>query len=205
MTSAPPLADAEWRTALLGIQGDFRPATSLQVAGWAAATVLPIALWLATGVALKTYRQFGWTVTAELQLGKAAIMAVGTWVVLRELRLKYMFGQGTVSAYNTWGLRWSEDLTGIVGVRYMRERSTPTLEISWPDRKRRIVLFPSLRQAVEALVEAARPSTDDVDVKLEDVTGPSWVCPDCHEENLGNFGESWKCLRLPDSEIEPQT
>jgi hypothetical protein len=26
-------------------------------------------------------------------------------------------------------------------------------------------------------------------------SGPSWICPGCHEENPGNFEECWKCQR----------
>jgi hypothetical protein len=26
--------------------------------------------------------------------------------------------------------------------------------------------------------------------------GPSWLCPQCHEENPGNFNECWKRLKL---------
>lgn len=31
---------------------------------------------------------------------------------------------------------------------------------------------------------------------------PVWICPACHEENPGNFGECWKCQRLRTYEDE---
>jgi len=31
---------------------------------------------------------------------------------------------------------------------------------------------------------------------------PVWICPACHEENPGNFGECWKCQRIRTHETE---
>lgn len=187
--------DSKWRSALLRIKGEFRPSTPQQVLDCAAVSVLAIASLLLAYSAMSTYRQFGWTTADEGQLAKSAVLAVGTFFVLRRLGLKYVFDQGTVRAYNAWGLMWSGDLTTVGGARYMRERSTPTIEISWPGRKRRIELFKSLRHELDALVETAKPD-DPVDEEGEDDNGAPWICPACHEENPGNFGECWKCQRI---------
>ena len=112
-----------------------------------------------------------------------------------------MFGQGTVRAYNTWRLMWSEDLTGVTGVRYIGRRGTPNIQILWSDRKRSLELFDSLRHELDGLVEAASPPPQDSDgQESENDSGPAWICPACREENPGNFGECWKCQRVRESE-----
>jgi hypothetical protein len=206
MRPSPPLSstvDSKWPAALLRVQGEFRPGSAQQIIDWVAVSVLAIASLLLAGFAIRTYRQSGWTLANEGQLAKSVILALGAYFVLRRLGLKYVFGQGTVRAYNTWGLMWSEDLTGVVGARYIGERSTPTIEISWPGRRRRLELFKSLRHELDALVETAKPpppeSADDEE-EGEDDRGPPWICPACHEENPGNFGECWKCQRLRERE-----
>ncbi|HEY2527223.1 MAG TPA: hypothetical protein VGJ20_04610 [Xanthobacteraceae bacterium] len=51
--------------------------------------------------------------------------------------------------------------------------------------------------------EEAQLIRERLDRQPPDVGQPSWVCPKCHEENPGNFGECWNCLGLR-SEPSPQ-
>jgi hypothetical protein len=204
MRPSPPLTStvaSQWPAALRRVQGEFRRSTPQQALACAAVSVLAIASLLVAGFAMRTYQQFGWTTADQWRLAQSAVLGIGTWYLLGQLGLKYVFGQGAVRAYNTWGLMWSEDLTGLTGVRYIRGRSTRNLQILWPDRKRSLDLFDSLRHELDALVEAASPPPQDFGGQEgADDSGPTWICPACREENPGNFGECWKCQRLRQSE-----
>jgi hypothetical protein len=41
--------------------------------------------------------------------------------------------------------------------------------------------------------EEAQFIQEQLDRESPDVGQPSWICPNCHEENPGNFDECWKC------------
>jgi hypothetical protein len=38
--------------------------------------------------------------------------------------------------------------------------------------------------------------------KFGDKERSLWICPKCHEENPGNFGECWKCMRMRDESAQ---
>jgi hypothetical protein len=204
MRPSPPLSstvDSKWPSALLQVQGEFRRSTPEQVLVCVAVSVLAIASLLLAYFVMGTHRQFGWTNADRWRLAQSAVLAIGAWYLLGQLGLKYVFGQGTVRAYNTWRLMWSEDLTGVTGVRYIGRRGTPNIQILWSDRKRSLELFDSLRHELDGLVEAASPPPQDSDgQESENDSGPAWICPVCREENPGNFGECWKCQRVRESE-----
>lgn len=197
------IVDSEWRSALLRVNGEFRPGRRQQVMTCAVVAALAIGSLLVAILSIKTSRRLGWTPYVKWHLADAGVLAVGTSYLLRGLRLRYVFDQGTVRAYNTWGLMWSEDLTAVTGVRYMRERSTPTIEISWGARKRRLMLFDSLRRELDGLVKTANPPSVEFSVQeSSDDTRPSWICRGCREENPGTFEACWKCQR-PRESAEP--
>jgi hypothetical protein len=74
------------------------------------------------------------------------------------VNLRYVVGGGTVSAYNSWGrLLWSEDRTGLKYVTFISGRGGTSMTLFWADRKRAMVLFESLKTAIDASDQAADP------------------------------------------------
>ena len=145
--------------------------------------------------AIMEYRQSGWANGALFLMAICVLFLCLAYLLISRLGLKYVFNQGTVSAFNTWGqLMWSEDLTGIKGVTFFSGRGTTTMTLYWPDRKRSLDLIRSLKDALDASIESSKQALETSrshQVKEDD--GPSWICPGCHEENPGNFDECWKC------------
>jgi hypothetical protein len=76
-------------------------------------------------------------------------------------------------------------------------RGSTAMTLIWPHRKRSLILFDSMRDAVEASLESAKKAVEQrktAGIKQDDE--PSWICPYCHEDNPGNFQECWKCLKI---------
>ena len=55
---------------------------------------------------------------------------------------------------------WSEDLTGLKDVTFFSSRGQTAMTLFWPGRKRRLVLFDSLKGAVDAAIELDKSLTE---------------------------------------------
>ena len=150
--------DQRWVAALSRLHGTFERGLfdlSLNVAllVFNAGTVVA-----SGGVAFKEYRQSGWTQASLIVSGFCVVFICLSYFLLSRLRLRYVFGNGTVSAFNTWGqLMWSENLTGLAGGFCFSGRGMTSMTLRWPDRKRSLVMIDSLRDALNASVEAQKP------------------------------------------------
>ena len=70
------------------------------------------------------------------------------------------------------------------------------MTLFWADRKRRMMLFNSLRNAMNVSLESAEQLEAQDKAEIKDDVGPPWTCPHCHEENPGNFEECWQCQKF---------
>jgi hypothetical protein len=189
--------DQRWVAALSRLRGTFERGVfelSLNVAVLVFNGGIIVA---AGGVAFKEYRQSGWTQASLLVSGFCLVFICLSYSLLSRLGLRYAFANGSVSAFNTWGqLIWSEHLTGLTRVSCFSGRGMTSMTLRWPDRKRGLVLFDSLRDALNASAEAPNESLGGLESpRIQSDAGPSWMCAHCHEENPGNFEECWKCQR----------
>jgi hypothetical protein len=185
----------KWIEAFSALNGSFER-TGWELSSYVA-TLVFIAAFVAVSASfgIREYRHsgggFGVALGFIYCLGMSCLLVYS----VSRASLRYLFSAGTVSAYNTWGRKlWSEDLTGLKDVSFFTARGSTTMTLFWADRKRRMVLFDSLRRVMDvSLVERSEaPSTSGI----EDDAGPSWTCPQCHEDNPGNFEECWKCQRM---------
>jgi hypothetical protein len=144
-------ADPKWVSALVGIKGTFERtgaelAINVAVLVWFAGVLV-----ILTGLGIKQYRHWGWTLgTAMFSLYGLCMLCLLYFLVSRANQ-RYVFGDGTVSAYNSWGqLMWSEDLTGLKYVTSFSARGGTAITLFWPERKRALTLFKSLESAINA-------------------------------------------------------
>jgi hypothetical protein len=56
--------------------------------------------------------------------------------------------------------------------------------------------FPLVTLAEDLAAMREEADRESIDLEPAEDTGPKWVCPQCHEENPGNFNECWKCLAM---------
>ena len=187
----------KWIDAFSALNGPFER-TAWELSFYVASLVL-IAAFIAVSAALavREYRHSGWSFAAELGFLYCFGMSCLLVYLVSRAGLRYRFSAGTVSAYNTWGRKlWSEDLTGLKDVSFFTARGSTTMTLFWADRKRRMMLFNSLRNAMNVSLESAEQLEAQDKAEIKDDVGPPWTCPHCHEENPGNFEECWKCQKF---------
>jgi len=187
----------KWITAFSALNGSF------ERAGWElsfyVATLVFIAaiITLLASLGVRDYRHTGWSARVELALIYCLAMSCLLVYLVSRSGLRYVFTAGMISAYNTWGQKlWSEDLTGLKDVSFFTARGSTTITLFWAERKRRMVLFDSLRRAMDASLGTVEGSVAENKPEIRGGAEPSWNCPHCHEDNPGNFEECWKCLKF---------
>jgi hypothetical protein len=190
--------DRRWAAALSHLEGSFeRTGPELAIYVMGIVTVAGVASILGV-MAVRQYWQRGWTDGTTFFSIYAVCMLGLLYLLISRVNLRYVFGGGTLSAYNTWGrLLWSEDLTGLEYVTFFTWRGNTSMTLMWPRRKRSLMLFDSMRDAVNISLEATKKLAEGQKAaEIKEVGGPLWICPNCHEENPGNFEECWKCLKF---------
>jgi hypothetical protein len=184
-----------WIEAFSALNGAFER-TGWELTSYVATLVFVAAfIVMSASFGIREYRNSGWSFGMELGfvycLGMSCLLAY----LISRASLRYVFRSGTIHAYNTWGrMLWSEDLTGLKDVSFFSGQGGTAMTLFWADRKRRMVLFNSLRRAMDVSLESVERSEAEPPAIKGD-TG-SWICPHCHEENPENFNECWKCLRM---------
>jgi hypothetical protein len=143
--------DPKWVAALLRLKGTFER-TGFDLAFYVANLVwITAALAILGAGAFNQFRQWGWTSGITIFAIYGFGMLCLLYFLVSRASLRYVFGGGTVSAYNTWGqLLWSEDLTGLKFVTTFTGRGMTSMTLFWAERKRRMALFKSLRNAIDA-------------------------------------------------------
>jgi hypothetical protein len=188
--------DRKWLSGFVRLEGEFER-TGLELALNVQMLVLSAGL-VATSMyfAVTKYRQSGWTGVVSFLLANSLVFLALAYFGASRIGLKYVFGHGTVSVFNTWGrLLWSGDLTDLTDVTFASVRGGRLMRLLWPNRKRSLFLFDSLSDALDAAVEGSKKPMEKSDNgALEDDLGESWICPACHEETPGNMDQCWKCL-----------
>jgi hypothetical protein len=188
----------KWIEAFSALNGTFER-TGFELSFYVAMLVFSGGVILALGgFGISQYRQHGWTPGATMLVCYEVFMACLFYYLISQAGVRYVFGTGAVSAYNAWGrLLWSENLTGLKDVVFFSGRGNTSVRLIWPDRKRSLMLFDSIREAVDSSLESAKRSAEEKTAPtVEDGAVPSWTCPHCDEENPGNFNECWKCQRI---------
>jgi hypothetical protein len=100
-------------------------------------------------------------------------------------------GSGTVSAKMAW-----ISLAAIyVGGFIVLGRISPKLLRLRFVKVGEAVAYPLVTLANEMQTERKAIASDPLNQPPAD-DGPAWTCPNCHEENPGNFNECWKCLAM---------
>jgi hypothetical protein len=197
-------ADRRWVQVLPTLNGTFER-RGFELSFYVAMLVFQAGIILLLGAfGVAQYRQHGWTAGATMVACYEVFAAFLFYYLIGQAGGRYVFGGGTVSAYNTWGrLSWSEDLTGLKDVVLFSGRGNTSMRLIWENRKRSLMVFDSLRDAVDASFEAANKQAEQRQAQetIEN-SGPSWICPHCHEENPGNFDECWKCLKFRPAEMQ---
>jgi len=113
------------------------------------------------GFGITEYFRSGWSAGVKFFLAFGFCWSCLLAFLIIRVGLRYVFGAGRVSAYNTWGrLMWSEDLTGLKDVTFFSSRGQTAMTLFWPGRKRRLVLFDSLKGAVDAAIELDKSLTE---------------------------------------------
>jgi hypothetical protein len=95
--------DQRWVAALSRLRGTFERGVfelSLNVAVLVFNAGIIVA---AGGVTFKEYRQSGWTQASLLVSGFCVVFICLSYSLVSRLGLRYVFANGNVSAYNTWG------------------------------------------------------------------------------------------------------
>jgi hypothetical protein len=188
--------DRKWLSAFVRLEGKFER-TGLELAFNVQMLVLSAGLVaILMYFAVTEYRQSGWTGGVSFLLGIGLVFLALAYFGASRIGLKYVFGHGTVRAFNTWGrLMWSDDLAGLIDVTFFSTRGVNVMRLVWPDRKRSLFLFSSLSDALDTSVERSKKPTARSDNEApKDDLGPSWICPACHEETPCNMDQCWKCL-----------
>lgn len=145
----------KWIVAFTTLNGSF------ERTGWELSYYVATLVFMAAFIAMPAsfgiaeYRHSGLSFGVELAFAYCLGMSCLLVYLVSRAGLRYTFSAGTVSAYNTWGRKlWSEDLTGLKDVSFFTARGSTTMTLFWADRKRRMMLFNSLRSAMDAsLVE----------------------------------------------------
>jgi hypothetical protein len=143
-------ADPKWVAALMSLHGTFERTRSeliiyVAVLVWVAGILAGLGT-----LAVKQYRHWGWTPGTTIFSIYAFIMLCLLYYLVIRANLRYVFGAGTVTAYNTWGqLLWSEDLAGLKYVTFFSGRGGTGMTLFWADRKRGMALFNSLKSAID--------------------------------------------------------
>ena len=162
------------------------------------ATMVFVAAFIAMSASFgfREYRHWGLSFGVAVGFIYCLLMLCLLFLLMNRAGLRYQFSAGTLSAYNTWGrMLWSENLTGLKDVSFFTARGSTTMTLFWAERKRGMVLFNSLRRAMDASLESVEKSKAQNSPEIKDYIGPSWTCTHCHEDNPGNFEECWKCQR----------
>jgi hypothetical protein len=186
----------KWITAFSSLNGSFER-TGWELSFYVATLVFIAAIiTLFASFGVREYRHTGWSASMEFALIYCLAMSCLLVYLVSRSGLRYVFTAGTISAYNTWAQKlWSEDLTGLKDVSFFTARGSTTITLFWAERKRRMVLFDSLRRAMDTSLETVEGPVAENKPDIKDDAVPSWICPHCHEVNPGNFEECWKCRR----------
>jgi hypothetical protein len=142
--------DRKWIAALTGLNGTFER-TGSELGVFVAILVFLAGMVLAIGgFGIRVYSQSGRSAIALLFSAYGLGMSCLLGFLVSRARLRYVFEGGMVSAYNTWGrLMWSENLAGIKDITFLSGHAQTSMTLFWPDRKRALVLFDSLKNAVD--------------------------------------------------------
>ena len=188
--------DRKWIGAFSALSGSFER-TAWELSFYVATLVFIAAfIVMSASFGIREYRHSGPSFGVEVGFIYCLAMSCLLVYLVSRAGLRYFFSAGAVSAYNTWGrMLWSEDLTGLKDVTFFTARGSTAMTLFWAERKRRMVLFNSLRRAMDASLESVERSEAQNNAEIGDDVGPSWTCPHCHEINPGNFEECWKCQR----------
>jgi len=146
----------KWIEALSALNGSFER-TAWELSFYVASLVF-IAAFVAMSAtfAVREYRHSGWSFAAELGFLYCFAMSCLLVYAVSRAGLRYVFAGATVSAYNTWGRKlWSEDLTGLKDASFFTARGSTTMTLFWAQRKRSMVFFNSLRNAMDVSLESA--------------------------------------------------
>jgi hypothetical protein len=152
--------DRKWLSAFVRLEGKFERtglelAPNVQMLVLSAGLVAILMYFVVMG-----YRQSGWTGGVAFLLGIALVFLALAYLCASRVGLKYVFGHGTVSVFNTWGrLLWSDDLTDLKDVTFASGRGVRVMRLVWPDRKRSLFLFDSLSHALDAPIEGSKQSS----------------------------------------------
>jgi hypothetical protein len=103
--------------------------------------------WMAGGAFMTYLRRKD---PASLCAGAVGVLIIGAgFYLLSRIGTYYKFEGGSVSAMSGSGkLQWRADLTALTDVRLRAGRYETWLTLRWPDHKRTVVLFDSLRKAL---------------------------------------------------------
>jgi hypothetical protein len=146
----------KWIEAFGALNGSFER-TAWELSFYVASLVF-IAAFVAMSAtfAVREYRHSGWSFAAELGFLYCFAMSCLLVYAVSRAGLRYVFAGATVSAYNTWGRKlWSEDLTGLNDASFFTARGSTTMTLFWAQRKRSMVFFNSLRNAMDVSLESA--------------------------------------------------
>jgi hypothetical protein len=193
----------KWIEAFSALNGSFER-SALELSFYVA-TLVFIAAFIAISASFgaREYRHSGWSFGVEIGSIYCLVMSCLLIYLVSRVGLRYVFSSGTIKAYNTWNrMLWSEDLTGLKDVSFFTARGSTSMTLFWAERKRRMVLFNSLRIAMDASLESVEKPELPNSREIQEDIGPSWICPHCHESNPGNFDECWKCQRIRTEPIQ---
>lgn len=194
----------KWIAAFTTLNGSFER-TGWELSFYIATLVFIAAIiMLFASFGIGDYRHSGWSSGVVFSLTYCLAMSCLLVYLVSRAGLRYEFTAGTINGYNTWGrMLWSENLTGLKDASFFTARGATAMTLFWADRKRRMVLFNSLRRAMDASLESVETLEAQNKANIKDAKGP-WICPHCHEENPGNFEECWKCLKFRPTEVKVQ-
>jgi hypothetical protein len=164
----------KWIEAFSALSGSFER-TAWELSFYVASLVLIAAFAaISAAFAVREYRHSGWSLGAELGFLYCFAMSCLLVYTVSRAGLRYVFSAATVSAYNTWGrMLWSEDLTGLKDVSFFTARGSTSMTLFWAERKRRMVFFNSLRNAMDASLESAERSRAQNQAEINDDAGQS--------------------------------
>ena len=182
----------DWTTALKQVHGDFRRDKAGETfVRFMVLMLVAIGIWML------------WTTTSRsgalhspewtwARRGAAAIfLGLAAMLVRRSPSVCYRFESGEISEIARGGrVRWREPLATLqsVDLRWtVVRRGLPVLILHWPTHRRTIELFPSLANAVTAMLRPERLSS------LSERPEKSWRCADCNEQNPEGFEKCWHC------------
>lgn len=164
----------KWIEAFSALNGSFER-TKWELSFYVATLVFVIAIIaMSASFGIREYRHSGWNFGVDLGLIYCLGMLCLLVYLVSRAGLRYIFTAGTISAYNTWGrMLWSEDLTGLKDVSFFTARGSTTVTLFWAERKRHMVLFNTLRMAMDVSLESAERSQVQDRAEIKDDAGPS--------------------------------